>query len=189
MQITAMPPCRCCTRLPACLQLELAEFDEPGSHLYFGKRGELFQYTYVGRQAVISGFTSLVFAGRFTQSSPGGRGGGAARLRPPTPLLHPSTGAFCLCSAQCCPAQPPGLTPLPILLTLPADELERARSAAAEERLPRKQQQQSDRSWAAFLAHFQSSGAWPAPNLPFLFAGRVVDAEAAGVHVLKRAAR
>lgn len=108
-------------------QLELAEGDEPGSHLLFGQRGELFQYSYVGSHLVTSGFSSIVLA----------------------------------------------------------DELRRAAAAAAGGPPPRKQAQQGGASWAAFLAHFQRGSPWPAPQLPFLFAGRVVDSASAAVHVLK----
>ncbi|PRW58533.1 hypothetical protein C2E21_3105 [Chlorella sorokiniana] len=43
-------------------QLELADHDDPGNHWYFGDRGELFQYKFIGRHRVESGFTSLVLA-------------------------------------------------------------------------------------------------------------------------------
>lgn len=43
-------------------QLELADHDDPGNHWYFGERGELFQYKFIGRHRVESGFTSLVLA-------------------------------------------------------------------------------------------------------------------------------
>ncbi|KAI3433456.1 hypothetical protein D9Q98_003269 [Chlorella vulgaris] len=47
--------------------LELADHDDPGNHWYFGKRAELFQYQFVGRHSVHSGFTSLVMAHELKQ--------------------------------------------------------------------------------------------------------------------------
>ncbi|EFN59465.1 hypothetical protein CHLNCDRAFT_138055 [Chlorella variabilis] len=43
-------------------RLELADHDDPGNHWYFGKQAELFQYQFMGRHAVTSGFTSLIQA-------------------------------------------------------------------------------------------------------------------------------
>ena len=55
---------------------------------------------------------------------------------------------------------------------------------AAEARAPRKHA--GDRSWLAFLQHVQSGSPWPAEGLPFLFAGRLVDCNSAGVYALER---
>lgn len=63
-----------CVRFVACFRrLPIARCPPASPRRHFGQRGELFQYRFVARHRVLSGFTSLVLA---HELKVGGRVGG-----------------------------------------------------------------------------------------------------------------